>query len=651
MQAITIARSLYLVPRENLAMHQPSHAIFGNFLMRYRQFFLIVLAFILLSPGYGCGQAQTSEATQVMNLNLPKRYTNPLTLTDPNSGPVVSCPDPAIIKQHVDWYDVWYLYCTGDPLNSSDVNSSGKLNAHLITQFRSYDLINWTYIGDAFSSVPAWANGGTNQMWAPAIKFFNSKYYLYYVLPNTGLSGGGSAIGVATSNSPAGPWTDSGGPVVAPEPAFCCAGSRRAVIDPDVVTDDSGQRYISFGSFFGGISIRTLSADGLTSNPSSEQQLVIDNWAEGGSWVKHDGWYYLFASTNNCCNGPLSGYSVIVGRARSPMGPLLDQNGIALNAFDPGGAIAIAANGNTWVGPGGNVVFQDDSGQPYMLYHAIDKTSPYFAGFPGYTRRPALIDPIDWVNDWPTVRAGRWASDTSQPAPAAQPQEYNTYTPIPAQEYLTGDEITSLSDEFNTTTLSSQWHFIHPLANNSYLLTGGAYQVQSQGPDENSDPTQVSILGEPAPIGDYVVETKVTSSVPFNNSCCYNYAQPALFIYGDDYNSVKTDIIPNYDVRITEFGNQVGPVLQNYPTFGSMNIGPQGPAASWMRIVKRTVNGLEYYSAYTSMDGVNWIRGGTWQHTLGATAQIGIAAENRAGFTMNFDYVRVYHLQTASQNP
>ena len=113
MQAITIARSLYLVPRENLAMHQPSHAIFGNFLMRYRQFFLIVLAFILLSPGYGCGQAQTSEATQVMNLNLPKRYTNPLTLTDPNSGPVVSCPDPAIIKQHVDWYDVWYLYCTG----------------------------------------------------------------------------------------------------------------------------------------------------------------------------------------------------------------------------------------------------------------------------------------------------------------------------------------------------------------------------------------------------------------------------------------------------------------------------------------------------------------------------------------------------------
>ena len=51
------------------------------------------------------------------------------------------------------------------------------------------------------------------------------------------------------------------------------------------------------------------------------------------------------------------------------------------------------------------------------------------------------------------------------------------------------------------------------------------------------------------------------------------------------------------------------------------------------------------YTAYTSTDGQTWIRGGTWQHSLGSGAQIGIAAENTPGFTINFDYVRVYTLK------
>jgi arabinan endo-1,5-alpha-L-arabinosidase len=53
----------------------------------------------------------------------------------------------------------------------------------------------------------------------------------------------------------------------------------------------------------------------------------------------------------------------------------------------------------------------------------------------------------------------------------------------------------------------------------------------------------------------------------------------------------------------------------------------------------------ELYTAYTSTDGQQWIRGGTWQHSLGSAAQIGISAENAAGFTINFDYVRVYTLK------
>jgi arabinan endo-1,5-alpha-L-arabinosidase len=169
--------------------------------------------------------------------------------------------------------------------------------------------------------------------------------------------------------------------------------------------------------------------------------------------------------------------------------------------------------------------------------------------------------------------------------------------------------------------------------------------VETQGPDENVDPQHVSILAEPAPPGDWMVETKMTTSVPFDNSCCYNFAQGALFIYGNDQNSIKLDVFPNFDVRLTEFGKQMGPVPANYPTYDHQLVGQAGPT-TWLRIVKRSNGGHgELYTAYTSTDGEHWIRGGTWQHTLGSGAQIGISAENTPGYTINFDYVRVYRLK------
>ena len=570
-------------------------------------------------------------------------YRNPLSLYAAGLGPAVSCPDPAIIKESGETGDTWYLYCTGDPLNSNDKDASGNLTNHLIASYTSLDLIHWTYIGDVLKSLPAWMGNVTTNLWAPAIKYFNSKYYLYYVAPIT--AAGGNAIGVATSMHPGGPWTDAGHAVVPPEPNPYNGSFLRDVIDPDVV-EDAGQRYISYGTFNGGISIRKLSADGFTSDASSEQQIAIYNVFEGANFWKHDGYYYLFLSTSSCCDGPLSGYSVFVGRASTPTGPFFDKNGVPLLTFAPGGFISIAANGNRWIGPGGNVVFTDDAGQDYMLYHAVDNAAPYFAGYAGFTRRPALMDPIDWVDGWPEVRGGYWASSGLEAAPAAQPWQVNAYEPRAAHEYEPGELIKDLSDEFNGTTLSSHWHFLHPAADNSYVLTGSAYEVTSKGPDENGDPQHVSILAEPAPTtGNYMVETRITSTVPFDNSCCYNFAQGALFIYGDDNNSIKLDIFPDFDTRQTEFGKQIYPVPQNYPSYDHMTIGPVG-TSTWLRIVKIARNaGPELYSAYTSNDGVHWTKGGTWQHSLGAGAQIGIAAQNTAGFVFDFDYVRVYRVR------
>lgn len=599
--------------------------------LRFRKFSGACLGFVLACSGLLHGQEREHS------------YRNPLSLNDSRLGPAVSCPDPAITKERREGADTWYLYCTGDPLNSHDVDASGNLVNHLIASYRSLDLIHWTYIGDVLPALPAWMGNVVTNLWAPAVKHFNGQYYLYYVAPTT--AAGGAAIGVATSKHPGGPWTDSGKAVVPPEANPYNGAPGRAVIDPDEIEDQWGQRYISYGSFFGGISIRKLSADGLTSDASSEQQIAVDNVFEGGNFYQHDGFYYFFVSTSSCCDGPLSGYSVAVGRSQNPTGPFLDKNGVSLVTFAPGGFISIAANGNKWVGPGGNVVFADDAGQDYMLYHAVDVESPYFDGYPGFTRRPALLDPIEWVDGWPEVRGGYWASAKRQPAPAAQIWQDNDTRRRIKPEDEPGRKIAALSDEFNGPALSKQWHFLHPLADNTYALTGGVYEVETRGPDENGDPQHVSILAEPAPVeGDYLVETRVTTTIPFDNSCCYNFAQGALFIYGDDGNSIKLDVFADYDTRQTEFGKQVTPVPANYPGYDHMTVGPMG-VTTWLRIVKHEGNdGLELYTAYTSNDGEYWTKGGTWRHNLGSGAQIGISAQNMAGFTVDFDYVRVFRL-------
>jgi arabinan endo-1,5-alpha-L-arabinosidase len=575
-------------------------------------------------------------------------YSNPLSLNDPATGPVISCPDPAILKVQISGKDTWYLYCTGDAHNSKDLNAQGQLNAHLISIYESTDLVNWTYDNDAFASPPTWV--ATPYLWAPAIKYFNNQYYLYFTTNVTNLAGSGAAIGVGIGQSPKGPFTDSGTPVVSPETATnCCANAYRWLYDPDVVQDSTGQNYILFGSYVGGISVRKLSADGLTSDPTSEQLIAADNRYEGGNWVQHGGYYYLLASATNCCAGPLTGYGVFAARATSPLGPYIDEQGNAFTAVTTGGTPVLAMNGNRFVGPGGNVVFTDETGQSYILYHAVNLSSPYFPGFVGSTARPVLLDALDWdSNGWPLARGGFGPSDSTapQPAPASQPGAASGYTAT----FNSNDQplvpIAALSDEFNAATLSSQWSFIH--ATPAYQLTGSAYQVPTVGFDTTNAMAQVPLLAEAAPATDYVLETKVTLNLP-STGAGNDFAQAGLLLYADDADYIRMDLFSDSDTRQIEFIKAESPPASGYPTWGSTDLGApaivSGGVAAWMRIVKRTVNAVETYTAYSSADGANWVRGGTWTHSLGAQAKICLYAGNRSGFTASFDYVHVSTLK------
>lgn len=573
-------------------------------------------------------------------------FTNPLALRTPAGAAVESCADPAIIHSQRPGDASWYLYCTTDPLNTRDRLPDGSLNYHLIPTLRSADLVHWTYAGDAFPARPPWVAPAA-YLWAPDIQYFNDRYYLYYTATETTLPGGGSAIGVATSASPAGPWADSGAPVVAPTPAPCCADSRRWTFDPAVVADTDGRRYLFFGSFFGGIAARRLSADGLRTDPASERPITVANRYEGTSIVRHGQYWYLFASATSCCNGPLTGYAVFVGRSASLLGPYADREDVSLLDGRAGGTPVLTASGNRWVGPGHNAVFTDSAGRDWFLYHAIARDDPYFAGT-DVTKRPPLMDPLDWADGWPMVRGGLGPSDTPQPAPAARTGQPSPRATERRPDDALGTIDATATDEFSG-GLGPRWSWVRPPPPGSYGVAGGALRMETQAGDLFERGNTAPVLSEPAPLADYTVEVRVRLDVPAQG-CCDTFVQAGLVIYRDDDNYLKLVHTARFETRQTEFAKEVYPVPPGYPRYGNTVV---GPPAEWtyLRIVKRTRQNDETYTAYTSRDGVRWVRGGTWTHALGREARIGLVAMGGAGYRAQFDYVHVYTIPAPYINP
>jgi arabinan endo-1,5-alpha-L-arabinosidase len=612
--------------------------------------------------------APASQSSALAQSRSTATYTNPLPVAAPGigNGTVETCADPSVIYGQQPGDNYWYMYCTTDPLNSEDRVADGGFNFRLMPMLRSRDLVSWEYVGDAFDRpgpdadptrlMPEWVEP-TAGLWAPEIEYFNGQYYLYYGATDVKdeISGApgcphDNAIGVATSSRPTGPWTDLGRPVV--EPRYNGAprefGERECnffwTYDPEVFINEANLKYIYYGSYYGGIEVRQLSDDGFTAPANTAVQVAIPNRYEAPEVVHHNGYYYLFVSATDCCRGPLSGYSVFAGRSTSPLGPFVDREGVSFLRGRVGGTPVISMNGNRWVGPGHNTVFQDYEGQFWTAYHAIDRHDPYFEGAVGFTKRPVLIDPLDWVDGWPTVRVGLWASDSPQPAPAAQPGDRSNYRVQVARQDEVGNVKRDFSDEFEGDTLNPVWSWVRQPAAGTYGLEDGAFRFDTQAADLHVDSNNASVLTRPAPRGDYVVETKVQLDLP-PEGCCHNFVQAGMVVYGDDDNYLKLVHVSIFETRQTEFAKEVAPVPEGFPRYGNTVVGPPS-LTTWLRIVKRTRGGEEHYTAYTSRDGTSWVRGGTWTHNLGENARIGLVSMGGTGFTAHFDYVRVHDLMT-----
>jgi arabinan endo-1,5-alpha-L-arabinosidase len=574
------------------------------------------------------------------------RYTNQLKPQTASGSAVQNCADPSVLRGRGRYARYWYMYCT------SDLTRDGGTSVRL-PMLRSGDLTHWRFVGSALPAKPSWASARST-LWAPDVVYSSTfkRYYLTYAVTDTVDSMSGQpgcdkdpAIGVATSATPTGPWKMASAPLVRPQRlgAGCSFGST---IDPDVLGASiarSGVLY--YGGFRGGINATKVSVSKYALKLyGAPRQVTIGRRYEAANVVYKSGYSPLFVSSGSCCTGPLSGYGVFAGRSSSAFGPFVDREGNALTANRTGGTPVLAPNGNRWIGGGHNTVFQDFGGQWWTIYHAIDKDRPFFAGRPGYTKRPPMLDPVDWVGGWPTVRSGQGASSTSMPAPAAQPHKRSTYkrTPVPYDALGTPNPATN--DEFDQATLDPRWSCVRPPADpTSYGLSGGGFFLRTQAGGLTGAADDASVLTQPAPAGSYAVQTVVRLDVPATG-CCQDYVQGGLAIYGSDDRFLKLTHVSAGQTRITEFGKEVPSSGPGFPRYGGFTVGPPGDL-TWLRIVKRLADGHASFTAYTSQDGVRWVRGGTWQYDeLGAGERIGLISLGGAGFTSTFDYVHVWSL-------
>jgi arabinan endo-1,5-alpha-L-arabinosidase len=511
----------------------------------------------------------------------------------------------------------------------------------MIPIYRSTDLVHWDFVADAFSDRPAGLASPTSGLWAPEPEYLNGRYYLYFTVtdvadahsPEPGC-GNDSAIGVATADAPGGPWRASTSPVVMPRRAGPGCNFHWT-FDPKVI-EDGAAKYLYYGSYGGGIWVQRLSDDGLRA--AGKATLVgAPGRYEGAEVKRHGGWWYLFASSTDCCNGPLTGYAVYAGRARSPQGPFLDRLGNDMASGRAGGTPVLAQNGNRWVGVGHNTVFTDAAGQWWTIYHGIDVNEPFFSAKDKLTRRLALLDRLDWIGGWPVAANGAAPTDRALAAPIVREGVRPEAHP-PALRAVAPRVRPLWRDEFRGRALDPRWTWLRPRAQDAWSLGAGGLVLATQDADLYVDRNSASVLQAALPAGDYRVEAELRLDAP--EDCCASAVQAGLVVMRDDDNYVKLVEMAREGLRQVEFAKEVSPVEQYYPRYGNTVVGTPG-TTTWLRLDVHREGGLERYTAYSSQDGRTWVGGGTWTHRLGPEARLGLVAMGGAGRRASFIRVAV----------
>ena len=324
--------------------------------------------------------------------------------------------------------------------------------------YRSPDLISWRHIGRIMENETPeaafrWTN--SNGLWAPDIIKVGSEYRLYCSNSSFGVQL--SCIYLAVSDKPEGPFTYRGIVVKTN------SGSPVNAIDANLVVDEkTGEHYMAYGSFWGGIKLlkldpetglaadKTEAEDGRTADTALGVTVACrPKWCDGGvegAYIRYNpdtGYYYLFVSYGSLS----SDYNIRVGRSREVTGPYLDCNGRPMTDtedYDVKTGTMIACgyrfeNSGGWMGPGHNSVLCTESrsgsegGDWFLVCHIRPCAMYRFVDSTMHVRR------ILWIDGWPVISPENYAGEFPQTIPhdaIAGRYEWITLSPAMPQSVI-----------------------------------------------------------------------------------------------------------------------------------------------------------------------------------------------------------------------
>ncbi|KAA2239836.1 glycosyl hydrolase 43 family protein [Chitinophaga agrisoli] len=281
----------------------------------------------------------------------------------------------------------------------------------------SKDLVNWHIIGYALKRQPPFEHFSVPRhgegVWAPAIRYHNGEYYIYYPDPDFG-------IYLTKAKDPAGPWSD---------PILVAGG--KGLIDPCPLWDDDGQVYLVHAYAGSRAGIKSVIIVNRLNNEGTkvidEGVLVYDGHTldptiEGPKFYKRDGYYYIFAPAG----GVSTGWQLVL-RSKNIYGPyerkvVMDQGASPVNGPHQG----------AWV--------TTQTGEDWFL-HFQDKEA---------YGRIVHLQPMKWSGGWPVIGTDKDGDGKGEPV--LRFKKPNVGKVYPVQTPIE-------SDEFNGTSLGLQWQW------------------------------------------------------------------------------------------------------------------------------------------------------------------------------------------------
>ncbi len=435
----------------------------------------------VMLPALALCAAQGAAASKEAAPADPAKYVSKVWVADLGNGkyqnPVINADysDPDLIQVDGDYWLTASSFC----------NMPGLPILH------SRDLVNWEIVNYAVKTLePAeYYNDARHGdgVWAPAIRYHNGEYFIYWGDPNHG-------IYMVKTKDPRGEWE---------APVLVKAG--KGLIDTCPLWDEDGKAYLvngwakSRGGFNAAITVTEMSPDGtrLIGDPVLVYDGLPygDHTIEGPKFYKHDGYYYIFAPAGSVA----AGWQVVL-RSKSPFGPYEHRT--------------VMAQGNTDInGPHQGGWVRTPQGEDWFL-HFQDK---------GIIGRVCHLNPMKWVDGWPVIGVDPDGDGCGEPV--------KTYT-----KPKTGEKVAIHtpveSDEFDTTELGKQWQwFANYQLPFGFATPNGYYRLYGHTLSDNFVNLREvpNILTQKFPNETFTTTAKVTVSATKDGQ------QSGLIVMGRDY--------------------------------------------------------------------------------------------------------------------